>query len=573
VGTTAPPAQSPEEISDVRAARGEVFGAGLATVPPTGAEAGIVTRTEADCLRSVREADARSWKTGRSFFLGKSGNSLPLCVLEARAASVAGAEELPVPEFSEPAPEFSEPGPDVSSPVPEVPEASVGRPAGTGPADGRGGTDRTCGKTFAPLLGETAGLPVTDDKPAPWGDFRRRAGGGLSEGPVELTDDDEVEADGFGILDRDADDIPDLSNDDDADDNPDLSDDDDDADDNPDLSDLSDDDDDDEDEDEDDEDVRDEDHEEDEDDVLDNDEDVGDEEDENDVPDNEEEDAVEEESVRFVAARDAVREKAKARHAGAVKALDDARASAAGFGAVAVGKAVGNVRPAGRGDPAADKFVDAAEEGGRGPRGADLVHNTIPELRMQGTVFLRGLLTAVLALLLSLGLNVYFVSTGEEPRYFGFTRDLRLIEMPPLSEPVADSHSISNWLADVVTKSLSLNFLRWRQTLTEVRPEFDPAGFESFVKALEAGGQIKKIEEERLSLSCVVGGAPVVTGSRTRNGVMTWSVEMPLVLSYESSTGVVASQKLLAEIAVQRTRTTVNPRGVVIRQLVLNKAG
>jgi hypothetical protein len=48
---------------------------------------------------------------------------------------------------------------------------------------------------------------------------------------------------------------------------------------------------------------------------------------------------------------------------------------------------------------------------------------------------------------------------------------------------------------------------------------------------------------------------------------------MPLTLSYESSAGVVATQRLIAEIEVQRAPAAKNPRGVAIRQIVLTRGG
>jgi intracellular multiplication protein IcmL len=176
-------------------------------------------------------------------------------------------------------------------------------------------------------------------------------------------------------------------------------------------------------------------------------------------------------------------------------------------------------------------------------------------------------------LLLSLALNFWQVAKRPEPRYFAVTRDLRVMDMPPLSEPAIESRSLGNWAGDVVVRALSLNFLTWRQTLSDLRGEFDPAGFESFLGSLKEGGHLEKIEKERLSLSSLISGAPVVTGSGLRGGVMTWRLEMPLTLSYESSSGVVASQRLLAEVVVERVKPSLNPKGVVIKQIVLTAAG
>jgi intracellular multiplication protein IcmL len=214
-----------------------------------------------------------------------------------------------------------------------------------------------------------------------------------------------------------------------------------------------------------------------------------------------------------------------------------------------------------------------ADEAEAGEHGAGLVIESRNWHLGQNRRLFKVLMFLCPILLVSLLLNAWQVVARPEPRYFAVTRDLRIIEMPPLSEPVVESKSLTNWAGDVVIRALSLNFLTWRQTLSDLRGEFDPGGFESFMSSLKSGGHLEKIEKERLSLSALISGAPVVTMSAVKGGVMTWKMEMPLVLSYESSTGVVASQKLLAEVVVQRTETSRNPRGVVIRQIVLTKAG
>jgi intracellular multiplication protein IcmL len=239
---------------------------------------------------------------------------------------------------------------------------------------------------------------------------------------------------------------------------------------------------------------------------------------------------------------------------------------------------------------AADNQSSAAPSGGGGgsgggkdggdrrekspePCGAELVTGSRNWYVRQNVGLFKCLLISLSCLLLSLGGNVWQHVNAPEPRYFGLTKDLRLLEMPPLHEPVVDTQALSNWTVGVVTRSLSLNFLTWRRTLSEAREDFDPSGFDSFLNSLNAGGQLEKIENERLSLSCVIDGAPVVVSSGLKNGVMTWRLELPLTLSYESSSGVAAVQKLLAEALVQRAKTTVNPRGLVIRQIILSKAG
>jgi intracellular multiplication protein IcmL len=174
-------------------------------------------------------------------------------------------------------------------------------------------------------------------------------------------------------------------------------------------------------------------------------------------------------------------------------------------------------------------------------------------------------------LVLSIALAFFLAVKGSEVRYFAVTPDLRVMEMGSLSEPFITSEGLINWAGEVVCGSLSLDFLHWKKKLMDLRGDFDPEGFESFVGSLESGGHIKKIEEERLSLSAVMTDAPVIVSQGVERGRMTWKIEMPLMISYQSSIGISATQKLLGEIVVERVKPSQNPKGVAIRQVVLSR--
>jgi intracellular multiplication protein IcmL len=175
-------------------------------------------------------------------------------------------------------------------------------------------------------------------------------------------------------------------------------------------------------------------------------------------------------------------------------------------------------------------------------------------------------------LVIFLVLFTYFVLREEgRVRYFAVTPDLRVMEMSSLTEPYISSEGLIDWTGEVVCGALSLDFLHWKKKLMDLRSNFDPKGFQSFLESLETGGHIKKIQEERLSLSTVMTDAPVIVSQGLYGGRMTWKIEMPLIISYQSSTGISATQKLLGEILVQRVPPSQNPKGVVIRQVVLSK--
>jgi intracellular multiplication protein IcmL len=184
-------------------------------------------------------------------------------------------------------------------------------------------------------------------------------------------------------------------------------------------------------------------------------------------------------------------------------------------------------------------------------------------------------LMAAMAVALALqgALLVHLGFRDKETLFFAATPDLRLIELQALTEPTLTPQALLNWTADVVCGTLSLDFLHWKRKLMDMRGNFDPDGFASLVGSLEEGGHLEKIKRERLSLSAGLSEAPVIVSQGTVGGRMTWKVEMPLVISYQSSAGVVATQRVLAEVWVERVPASQNPRGVQVRQLVLGKLG
>lgn len=162
--------------------------------------------------------------------------------------------------------------------------------------------------------------------------------------------------------------------------------------------------------------------------------------------------------------------------------------------------------------------------------------------------------------------------TVQEPRYYAVTPDLRIQEMAALSDPYIPNAGLSNWVAQTMTSTLSLNFRNWRDQLGSVRVAYDPKAFETLIVAMKNNGILKLIEEKRLVCSAVIQDAPVIHASGMQQGVYMWRLKMPVLVSYESSRGVEFRQNLQADVLVQRISTLKNPLGINIRQVLLTES-
>lgn len=177
----------------------------------------------------------------------------------------------------------------------------------------------------------------------------------------------------------------------------------------------------------------------------------------------------------------------------------------------------------------------------------------------------------VLVLIVCIAVVALLILKQPTPRYFAATPDLRLAPLIPLDKPVLSQQGLLNWVTETISNAVSLDFLEWREKLSNTRENFEEAAYKSFLASLQSSGILDMIKEKRLSVSAVVTRAPVITASGLVGGKATWKIEFPLIVSYESSQGVESTQRLMATVLVARTSTVLTPRGVVIQQVVLKR--
>lgn len=189
-------------------------------------------------------------------------------------------------------------------------------------------------------------------------------------------------------------------------------------------------------------------------------------------------------------------------------------------------------------------------------------------LRDQNKKLVTFLMILSVGVILSVSLNMIQFFAKSEPRYFAATQDLRIFELTPLNKPTMSQGGLLNWTTRTMADTFSLDFLHWREQLTDVRPNYLPSAFDSLLRDMKRSGIMAMVNDKRLNLKTVVTQAPIISAEGILNGVATWRIEFPLMLSYESSRGVETTQNLKAEVIVQRVSTLKNVKGVQIKQVI-----
>ena len=178
-----------------------------------------------------------------------------------------------------------------------------------------------------------------------------------------------------------------------------------------------------------------------------------------------------------------------------------------------------------------------------------------------------GLLLMVVINLL-LGVMIFYqIANRPAPQYFATSTDGRITPLYPLSEPMVAPNELLQWANRAAVAAYTYNFVNWRDALQNVQSNFTPDGWKYFEGALKASMTLETITAKKLVASAVATGAPVILDQGVINGRYAWKVQMPLLVTYQSSTEQI-QQALVITMIISRVPTVDVPRGVAIVSFV-----
>ncbi|HVV69309.1 MAG TPA: type IVB secretion system apparatus protein IcmL/DotI [Gammaproteobacteria bacterium] len=176
---------------------------------------------------------------------------------------------------------------------------------------------------------------------------------------------------------------------------------------------------------------------------------------------------------------------------------------------------------------------------------------------------LSALLLLVLINIIMAGILAYLVTHPAKPQYFATTRDGKIIRMYPLSEPAISTSELLQWAATAATAANTYNFVNYRKELQAASEYFTPTGWKEYQDALKASRNLETVTSKKLTVNAVATGAPIIVDQGVVNGRYKWKIQMPILVTYESSSTNI-SQPSLVTMLVSRVSTLDTPKGIAI---------
>lgn len=167
----------------------------------------------------------------------------------------------------------------------------------------------------------------------------------------------------------------------------------------------------------------------------------------------------------------------------------------------------------------------------------------------------------VVALLISIALNVVLATRKAERDYFAVDQAGRITPIVALSEPYVTPSFLLNWVSETITRAYSFDAQNMQRQIGDLQPLFTPEGYDQYVQALSTAGILDLVKKNLLIVSATPLGTPVVNRTGNLNGAMLWEVRMPVLVQYRSATQL-AERRLMVDLVVMRRQTLESPSGI-----------
>lgn len=183
-----------------------------------------------------------------------------------------------------------------------------------------------------------------------------------------------------------------------------------------------------------------------------------------------------------------------------------------------------------------------------------------------------SLVQTIAIIVLAAGIVSLFMTAETRQVYFATTSDGRIINIVPLNEPYRSPAEVITWAAAAARNVMQFNYLDYRARLQEASSNFTDGGWQSFSKALKEAGIMEAVTARKLLVSLTVGAAPEIKNAGVNNGVYTWLLQFPVVITFSGPDAPAAIRTALL-LQVVRVSTLQNPDGISIAQWVAVRPG
>lgn len=140
----------------------------------------------------------------------------------------------------------------------------------------------------------------------------------------------------------------------------------------------------------------------------------------------------------------------------------------------------------------------------------------------------------------------------------------------PVGQAMLTGPEVLSWSTESVLQIYNYDYLDYQYILKKIKPLFTADGYQSYLKALEDSKNLELVKTKKLFVSAVPTGEPFISKEGlSEEGVYKWEVQVPVMVTYKSTTQLVQQQVNMA-LDVVRVKLADSRSGIAIHSITAN---
>lgn len=157
----------------------------------------------------------------------------------------------------------------------------------------------------------------------------------------------------------------------------------------------------------------------------------------------------------------------------------------------------------------------------------------------------------------------YYAVTAQYEMAADGTMQEKRMRMVGLAEPYINQQKLMLWAGQAATEVMTFGFSDVNEKFSESRKLFTVRGWDTFSAAFTASDLLKNVLNQRQVITAAPSGEPTMVSEGVKEGVYTWVIEVPLLLTVRAGDSKQTEMKKV-RMWIIRMPTTEKPDGIGI---------
>lgn len=180
--------------------------------------------------------------------------------------------------------------------------------------------------------------------------------------------------------------------------------------------------------------------------------------------------------------------------------------------------------------------------------------------------FIVVLMGATVVAMIWVGIVLFQVYHRPLPSFYATQPNGQRMVLQPQDLPNLVADTILHFACKAAVAAYTFDFVNYKRDISVARTYFTDAGWDDYLNSVT--GVIRGIAQNKLFVTGVVNGTPVISNQGEIDGVYSWRVQVPFLVTYQSAQSS-EQRKYTVQITVVRVPTVEDPLGIGIDQLVM----